>query len=118
AEVLGEDPPHVGLRAAGRGTVVVGEVEMVDPQIEGTAHDGAQGQRITVLAEVLPAAQRDGRQQHTGSAHTAVLGAVVTGRGGSAGIVAPALSVLRDRPPPEGRSATESLVRRRPARAP
>jgi hypothetical protein len=54
AEVVVQDAGEVGLSAAVRGPVVVGQVEMGDAQVEGSAQDGALGVDGSVVAEVLP----------------------------------------------------------------
>ena len=54
AEVVVQDPAEVGLGAAVRGAVVVGQVEMGDTEVEGSAQDGTLGLDGPVVAEVLP----------------------------------------------------------------
>jgi hypothetical protein len=53
-EVLVQDVPQMGLRAPGGRTVVVGQIEVRDAQVEGVPHDLAERERITRLPEVLP----------------------------------------------------------------
>ena len=57
--------PKFVLRGAGRRAVVVAEVEMGHAAIECSQHDGALGVERTVVAEVLPQAERDRRQEET-----------------------------------------------------
>ena len=57
--------------AVGR-PVVVGEVEVRDAEVEGAAHDRAAGLERPVAAEVLPEAERDGRQQQPAAAAAVV----------------------------------------------
>jgi hypothetical protein len=71
-QVLAEDPSEVGLGAAVRGSVVVGQVEMGDAQVEGPAHDGALGVEGPVVTEVLPQPERHGRRQEAAAPTTAV----------------------------------------------
>ena len=54
AEVIVENPGEIGFRAAIRRSVVIGQIEMGDAQIEGSAQDGALGFDGPVVAEVLP----------------------------------------------------------------
>ena len=58
-QVLGEDPPEVDLGASVRGAVVVGQVEVRDPQVEGATDDRPAGGQRPVVAEVLPQPERD-----------------------------------------------------------
>ncbi len=76
-EVLLEEPPEVLLgRAVGR-PVVVREVEVRDPEVERAPEDGAARLERPVVAEVLPEAERDGRQQQPAAARSVVAHAVV-----------------------------------------
>ena len=72
AEVLVEDPGEVGLGAAVGGPVVVGQVEMGDAQVEGSAHDGPLGVDGPVVAEVLPQPERHGGQEQAAAPTTAI----------------------------------------------
>src|SRR5699024_11924952 len=56
AEVLLEDAAQMRLGAARGRAVVVRQIEVVHAEVEGAADDRAQGQRVTVLPEVLPEA--------------------------------------------------------------
>ena len=49
-----EDAGEVRLGAAVGGSVVVGQVEVGDAQVEGPTHDGALGVERPVVTEVLP----------------------------------------------------------------
>ena len=64
--------------------VVVGEVEVGDAAVEGSAQDGPLGLLRMVGAEVLPKAEREGRQLEAASSTEAVVhvGVVAIGRGG------------------------------------
>ena len=61
-KILFEQCPEGFLGGAGWRTVVVGEVEMRDAEIEGAAGDGTSVLEPVHAAEVVPPAQRDGRQ--------------------------------------------------------
>ena len=72
AEVVVEDPGEVGLGAAVRGPVVVGQVEMGDAQVEGSAQDGTLGVDGPVVTEVLPQPKRYGGQEQAAAPTTAI----------------------------------------------
>ena len=55
---------------------------MRDPEVEGAAHDRAARLERPVVAEVVPEAERDGRQLQAAAAAAAVLHAVVAVVGG------------------------------------
>src|SRR5699024_6775893 len=57
AEVLGEESAEVLLGAARGWAVVVGQVEVEYPEVEGTAQDAALPFQVPVVAEVLPQSQ-------------------------------------------------------------
>ena len=76
-EVLGEDPAEVDLGAPVRRPVVVGEVEVGDPEVERAAQDRAAGRQRPVVAEVLPQAERDRRQLQAAAPAAAVLASLV-----------------------------------------
>ena len=71
-EIGVEDPTEVGLGAAVRRPVVVGQVEVGDAQVESAAQDGALALERLVVAEVLPEPERDGRQQQAAASAAAV----------------------------------------------
>jgi len=52
-----EDAAEVLFRRTGRRPVVVGQVEMRDPQVEGSADDSPLALEWRLAAEVLPEAQ-------------------------------------------------------------
>jgi hypothetical protein len=56
------------FRATRRRAVIVGEVEMGDPVIEGRRTDGALGVVRRVVAEIVPQPERDRRQVEAGPA--------------------------------------------------
>ncbi len=77
-EVLSEQPAEVDLGAPVRRPVVVGEVEVRDPEVEGGAeHRSLRVQRRRV-AEVLPEAERDRRELQPAPSTGAVRHAVVS----------------------------------------
>src|SRR5271168_3651640 len=78
AKVLTENPPEVGLGAAIRGSVVVGQVEMGDSQIEGSPQDGALGFEWSVVTKVLPQPERHRRQEQATTTTTAIGHGLVT----------------------------------------
>ena len=57
AQVLGQQAPEVDLGRAVRRAVVVGEVEVGDPEVEGAAQDRPLRVDRAVVAEVLPQAR-------------------------------------------------------------
>ena len=77
-----EDVAERLFGAAGRWAVIVGQVEMGDALIKGRAADRLLCLMRGVVAEVVPQAQRNGRQHQAGLAATAVDHAVVTVFGG------------------------------------
>ena len=72
AQVFGHDPAEVLLGGAGRRAVVVGEVEVGDPRIEGGAQDATLAVERHVVAEVVPEAERDRRELQARAADPAV----------------------------------------------
>ena len=90
-----QDPAEVRFGAAVRRAVVVRQVEVRDPKIEGAPQDGALTVERSVGAEVVPQAQGDFREQETAAptaaiAHrgVAVVSGLVAGAVGHAQIVA------------------------------
>ena len=72
AEVLGEDRAEVRLRRAVGRPVVVGQVEVGDPAVEGPAQDRPLGLDRLVVAEVVPQPERDRGQLQPGAAAASV----------------------------------------------
>ena len=72
SEVGAKDPTEVGLGAAIRRPVVVGQVEMRNAQVEGPVQDGALGVERPVIAEVLPEPERHRRQQQAAASAATV----------------------------------------------
>src|SRR5437667_9709207 len=68
-----EDLAEVLLGRAVRRAVVVGQVELGDPEVECPADDRALALQRDVAAKVLPQAERDGRQLEPAAAAAAVL---------------------------------------------
>ena len=60
-EVLAEEAAEVGLRRPVRRPVVVREVEVQDPEVEGAPEDRAARLERPVVAEVVPEPERDRR---------------------------------------------------------
>jgi hypothetical protein len=71
-EVVVEDPGEVGLGAAVWRSVVVGQIEMGYPEIEGPAQDGALDVEGPVVTEILPQPQRHRWQEEAAAPTTAV----------------------------------------------
>lgn len=71
AEIFLQDLAEVLFRRAIWRTVVIGEIEMGKAPIEGTADYGAAGFKDVFTAEVLPEAERDGRQNQAGASAAA-----------------------------------------------
>jgi hypothetical protein len=61
AEVLAEDPPEIDLCTSVRGSVVVGQIEVGDTQVESTPQDGTLSIKWSVVTEVLPQPKRHRR---------------------------------------------------------
>ena len=80
AKVAAQDVAEGELRGARRGPVIVGEIEMRDPEIEGPAADGAFRFRGLVEAEIVPQAQRDRRQFQPAAAAAVIDHRIITGR--------------------------------------
>src|ERR1700757_737472 len=78
AEVAGEQLPECPLRCAVRGPVVVREVEVGDPKVEGPAQYGARVLERAGGAEVLPEAEGDRREFKPAPAAASVADGVVT----------------------------------------
>ena len=76
-EVASEQAAEVLLRRAVRWTVVVGEIEVRDAEVECAPEDGAARIQRTIVAEVVPEAQRDGGQEQPTPAAAVVAQAVV-----------------------------------------
>src|SRR4029079_6561900 len=73
SQIVREQTPEVLLgRAVGR-SVVVGEVEVGDAEVECAPHDGALGLEWEVVAEVVPEAEREHRHLNPAAPRPAVL---------------------------------------------
>ena len=82
AKVRAQDATEVRLGAAVRRSVVVGQVEVGDAEVEGAAQDGALSVDRAAIAEVLPQPERDGGEQKPAASAAAVAHRCVTiGRG-------------------------------------
>ena len=93
-EVVVKDPGEIALGAAVGGSVVVGQVEMGDAQVESSTHGGALGVEGPVVTEVLPQPERHGGQEEAAPPTTAVgHGPVAIFGGMVAGHVTPAPSL-------------------------
>ena len=79
-EIRAQQLTHVALGGTGFRPVVVGQVEVGDAVVERGPGQLAHGLERRVVAEVVPAAQRDGRQLQAAVA-TAVVGHRVIARG-------------------------------------
>ena len=84
-EVLGQDPADVALGRPVRRAVVVGQVEVADPEVEGPAHDRSLRLDRLVVAEVVPEPQRHGGEQEPAAPAAAVGLDVVAVVGGGVG---------------------------------
>ena len=71
-EILTQDPAEVRLGASVRGTVVVRKIEVGDSEIECPPQNCALVLDRYVVAEVVPEAQRDGREFETAPTGSAV----------------------------------------------
>jgi len=56
-KIVVEDPAEVPLCAPIGRSVVIGQVEVGDAQVEGAMHDGTLGVEGSVVTEVLPQTQ-------------------------------------------------------------
>ena len=81
-EVEAEEFAEVLLGGAGWRSVVVGEVEVGDAEIEGAADDGAAGFEGVDAAEVVPEAEGDERKFYAALSATAVKGGAGVAVGG------------------------------------
>ena len=59
-EIGCQNAPEIRLGCSVGRTVVVGQVEMGDAEIEGSAADLALGAPRSIIAEVVPQPERDG----------------------------------------------------------
>lgn len=71
-EVFGEDASDVFFGGAGWRAVVIGEVEVGDAAVEGTADHFAGFLVVVDVAEVVPAAEGDGGEEEAGVSAAAV----------------------------------------------
>ena len=71
-QVLRHHAPEVLLGGAGRRSVVVGEVEVCDAEVEGAQHHGAPVLVGIDAAEVVPQPQRHRRQQQPAAPRAAI----------------------------------------------
>ena len=85
SEVVTEDAAERLLCRPVRRPVIVRQVEVRDPEVEGPAHDRATGLQGALAAEVLPEAERDRRQVQPAAAAAAVSHAAVAVLGGDVG---------------------------------
>ena len=82
-EVLTEDTAEVELRGTRRRTIVVGQIEVRDAQVESLAQRGAHGGQRSVVTEVVPQPQGQRGQFQARVPHPPIRHGVVTvlGRG-------------------------------------
>jgi hypothetical protein len=85
------------LRAAGRRTVIVGEIEMGNAVVEGGLNNRPLGLMRRIVAEIMPQAERDRRQIQTGASAAAVDHLLVAVFGGHIDHQLPFLSSLAKR---------------------
>ena len=78
AKVFPQHRPEVLFRRSIGRAIVVREVKMSDSAVEGAADDGATGFKYVGPAEVLPEAERDGRQNQAGIAAAAEAGLLIS----------------------------------------
>jgi hypothetical protein len=71
-EVFAQQTPEVDLGAAIGWAVVVGQVEVVDPQVERCAQQGALGVDRGAVAKVVPQPQGQCRQHQATAADAAI----------------------------------------------
>ena len=76
-EIFAQQPTEGLLGRAGRGAVVIGQVEVGDAVIEGGAGNGAAVLEQVQAAEVVPPAERDGGQFQPAAAAAVVLHSIV-----------------------------------------
>ncbi len=77
-EVFTQQPTEIDLGAAVRRTVIVGQVEVIDAQVEGGAQQGALAIQRRGVAKVVPQTQGQRRQYETAAADAAVRNTVIT----------------------------------------
>lgn len=85
-EVGNEDAADVFLGGSGGRAVVVGEVEVGDAAIKGATHHAAGFLEVVDVAEVVPEAEGDGREEEAGIAAAAVGHAAVVAGGVEHGV--------------------------------
>ena len=120
-EVLAQDPPEVDLGAAVRRAVVVGQVEVGDPEVEGGVDHLPLLRERRRVAEVVPEPQGEQRQLEAAAPAEAVGHGVVAIGGGLVGHRAGSGSVgVGDRVHHAAPAAASRLARpaRPPARRP
>ena len=80
AEIIAQDATEILLGRAVRRSVVVREIEVRDAAVERAADHGAAGLEHVRAAEIVPEAERDGRQVEAAPAAAAEGGVPVAGR--------------------------------------
>jgi len=78
-EVFAEDASEVTFGGAGGRAVVVGEVEVGDAEVEGTEDEGAGVFLEVDVAEVVPEAEGEAREEEAAFTATAVFHVCVAG---------------------------------------
>ena len=76
-EVFTQQPTEIDLGAAIGRPVIIGQVEVIDAQIEGGTQQGALTIQRRGVAKVVPEAQRQRRQHETAATHAAVRNTVI-----------------------------------------
>ncbi len=77
-KILSVESAKVFFSRAGRRAVVVGQVEVRDAHVEGASGDGASVLEHVQAAEVVPPAERDGRQLQPAAADAVIDHLVIT----------------------------------------
>ena len=84
-EIAGHDLTEQLFGGAGRGAVIIGEIEMGDARIKGVTEDFHGRGVVAGATEILPQAQADHRQLQARAARVAVLHGVIACRIGPIG---------------------------------
>jgi hypothetical protein len=84
-EIGRQDPSEIHLRRAVGRAIVVGQVEVGDPEVKSPTQNGAASLEHIGAAEILPQAQGDGRQVKPAAPAAAIGHGVVAGGVGDVG---------------------------------
>ena len=79
SQILFQNPAEIAFRAAGRRTVIIGQIKMGDALVKSREQKLFHIIKIARISEIVPQAQRDGRKLQAASSAAAVFHGIITG---------------------------------------